>query len=204
MDSGQVEGHEIQVAYRDKKVLLTAFVDLEGAFDSAAHLGILHKLYQLGITGPILAWFKDFLSERTFAVSVGGESSLPVVVNRGVPQGSVLSPLLFNILLHDAPSSPGTTLLIYADDISITCSATSLGAAEHLLQAAIDSFTTWATRWGLTVNAQKSACMCFTMKRVPALPSLQIRGVEVPFLCQHTFLGLRLDGPVLTWSGHME
>ena len=113
--------HHIHDAYAHKQVMLALFIDLKGAFDSASHLGILWKLQKMGLTGPPLAWVRDFLEGRTFQVSIGGALSSPMPIGCGVPQGGVKSPNLFNVLLSDLPKTQHSHILAYADDLTLIC-----------------------------------------------------------------------------------
>ena len=98
--------HEIQMALRSGQVLIAVYFDLKGAFDQADHSGILHKLAQSGIRGRMLRWLQAYLTGRSFRVSVAGSLSSAHLTRSGVPQGSILSPLLFNVLLQDLPALP--------------------------------------------------------------------------------------------------
>ena len=111
--------HAIHDTYRSQGVMLALFLDITGAFDYVSHLGILYKLSTMGVTGLPLSWFSSFLNNRTSSISVGGAQSAPFVIRRGVPQGSVLSPLLFNVLLSDLPRPPATSLLVYTDNLAL-------------------------------------------------------------------------------------
>ncbi|KAG0718269.1 RNA-directed DNA polymerase from mobile element jockey [Chionoecetes opilio] len=87
---------------------------------------------------------------RSFSLVIGNTHSRSYPVTRGIPQGSPLSPILFNILLSDFPYSPCTHALIYADDISLLCSAPTIQEAQDHLQRGLDAVHSWTTRWGLT------------------------------------------------------
>ena len=158
----------------------------------------------MGITGHILAWVKDFLTGRSYRVAVGGSTSPPHPIRRDVPQGAILSPLLFNVLLSDLHTPPHSYLLVYAGDITIVTRAATLAQAQTNLQAATTSLQTWVSTWGLSINASKSTIMCFTQKRLPSPPTITLCGVTVPYSTTHTFLGLKLDGPRLSWARHVE
>ena len=110
--------HYIQLALKTKKVLLIVFFDIEKAFDSASHIAILHTLFNKRIKGRMLKWIADFLSGRHFKVRINGKFSHTCETTTGVPQGAILSPLLFNILMSDFPNIKDTHCLSYAHDIS--------------------------------------------------------------------------------------
>ena len=86
--------HFIQLTLRTKKVLVIVFFDIEKAFDNASHLQILYNLLQIGIKGKMLKWLVDFFTDRRFNVRIGNSFSDDYPMSNGVPQGSILSPLL--------------------------------------------------------------------------------------------------------------
>ncbi|XP_045115986.1 uncharacterized protein LOC123507278 [Portunus trituberculatus] len=199
----QMEFH-ISDTYRQRQVMLALFIDLEGAFDSAPHEGIIYKLAKLGIVGTTLAWIRDFLSYRSYQVAVGASLSTFHPICRGVPQGSILSPLLFNVLLSGLHIPLHSQLLIYADDITIVSRAPKLAMAQTNMHEAAAALSDWVTTWGLTVSAPKSTLMYFTLKHLPSSPTTSLCGQGVPYSREHTFLGLRLDGPRLSWARHID
>ncbi|XP_045122669.1 uncharacterized protein LOC123511112 [Portunus trituberculatus] len=199
---GQIEYH-ICDTYCQRQVMTALFLDLEDAFDSAPHEGIVYKLALMGITGTTLAWVRDFLTSRSFQVAVGASLSPSQGIHCGVPQGSILSPLLFNVLLSDL-QVPTHSHLLYADDITIVSRAPTLSEAQDHLQEAATTVGAWMTTWGLQVSASKSSLMCFTMRKLPTPPTVTLSGEAVPYSTSHTLLGLRLDGPRLSWVNHIS
>ena len=100
---------------------LCVFLDLVKAFDSIPHHLIITALHELGVRDPLLSWFRSYLTGRSQFVVIEGVSSAAIPVTSGVPQGSILGPLLFLIAFNpifDVPQSPGSSLLGYADDLT--------------------------------------------------------------------------------------
>ena len=102
------------------KQVAAIFLDIRKAFDSVPHNKIISSLSKMGISGPLLSWFKDYLTGRSQRVVLEGCMSDPTRVTSGVPQGSILGPLMFNIFINsitDVHLSQDTELILYADDI---------------------------------------------------------------------------------------
>ena len=91
-------------------------LDLQKAFDTIDHSILLEKMSCLGFAGKTIAWFTSYLTNRSFIVNVGKESSSPGKLSCGVPQGSILGPLLFLLYVNDMPQAVNSELLLYADD----------------------------------------------------------------------------------------
>ena len=91
-------------------------LDISKAFDKVWHAGLIHKLKAYGISGPFLAIIKSFLSGRIIKVVLDGQTSVDYPINSGVPQGSILGPILFLIFINDLPDNILSRLAIYADD----------------------------------------------------------------------------------------
>ena len=153
--------HYIQLALRSQKVLLIIFCDIEKAFDSASHLNILCTLLNKGIRGRMFRWFFDFFHNRSFNVRINNFYSDKTQLHQGVPQGAILSPLLFSLILSDMPSLHDTHSLLYADDLSMFVIEDSLGAAVDKLQTSVTSTSLWLKDKALKLNPSKSNLMMF-------------------------------------------
>ena len=111
----------------NKKIGCGVFIDLKKAFDTVNHKLLLHKLEHYGIRGVALDWFTSYLSNREQYVSVNGQTSDNQVISCGVPQGSVLGPLLFLLFINDLPnSSKVLSFFLFADDTNIYFESSNL------------------------------------------------------------------------------
>ena len=131
------------------------FLDLQKAFDSVPHQRLIYKLSKLGIEENILCWIESFLFRRKQRVSVNGSYSVWSDVYSGVPQGSVLGPLLFILYINDMSSNVKCPIKIFADDTKLYNKVTdNVLDAEHL-QEDLNSLSIWCDTWKLKFNPAK-------------------------------------------------
>jgi retron-type reverse transcriptase len=102
--------------FNNKMSMPVVFLDIEKAFDTTWHSGLLYKMSKFEFSTHLIQLISSFLSERKFRVSVEGKMSTPREMQAGVPQGSVLSPTLYNIYVNDPPQTRGVHLALFADD----------------------------------------------------------------------------------------
>ena len=130
------------------------YLDFAKAFDTVPHSRLLGKLKSYGINGNILKWIETFLRNRTQIVKVNGENSFSAPVLSGIPQGSVLGPLLFVIYINDLPDSVNSDSFLFADDTKILRQITS--AEDSItLQNDLKMLEEWSNKWLLRFNAEK-------------------------------------------------
>jgi hypothetical protein len=101
------------------KEVCMVFLDVSKAFDRVWHSGLLHKLRCLGIQGPLFDWLCDYLADRRIRVVINGQSSEWLNTTAGVPQGSILGPLLFLIFINDIAANIESHIHLFADDTSL-------------------------------------------------------------------------------------
>ena len=126
------------------------YTDFSKAFDSVPHARLLKKVKSYGINGKLLKWIESFLSNRRQQVKVGESVSKWVPVKSGVPQGSVLGPILFVLFINDMPDTIQNTCKLFADDAKVFCNA-----SNSSLQLDIDSLALWSQNWQLPFNINK-------------------------------------------------
>ena len=130
------------------------YFDFSKAFDTVPHRRLMAKLQSNGIEGEVLSWIGGFLSGREQVVRVNGELSLPRPVISGIPQGSVLGPLLFVIYINDLPDVVSSNVLLFADDTKLFRQVSSREDALQL-QKDIDALSRWSDDWLLRFNIKK-------------------------------------------------
>ena len=140
------------------------FLDLQKAFDTVNHQILLDKLEHYGIRGTALTWFKAYLSNRSQYVSVNGYSSNQLNVTCGVPQGSVLGPLLFLIYINDLPnSSSKLSFYLFADDTNIYFESHSLSILQKVVNKELRNVRKWLDANKLALNIDKTNCVIFSL-----------------------------------------
>ena len=142
------EGGSIDVVY----------TDFQKAFDSVPHNRLVEKVAACGINGDLKDWIKDFLSNRTQSVVVNGTRSQEGKVTSGIPQGSVLGPILFVIYINDLPNCTTNQVKMFADDTKIF-SRSDVHGNEASLQKDLDELVKWSEKWQLKFHPEKCALM---------------------------------------------
>ncbi len=128
------------------------YLDFAKAFDRVDHQLLLKKLKNFGISGNLLQWFKNYLTNRHQKVTVLGQSSQPLPVLSGVPQGSILGPLLFLIYVNDLPQATSkSSVALYADDTKCFCSIKNFQDVK-CLQHDLDGVTQWCQKWRMILT----------------------------------------------------
>ena len=142
---------DVTKAVENKEPIDMIYLDFKKAFDSVPHERLLTKLAAYGITGPILCWIRDFLSERKQRVRVGKCYSKKADFLSGVPQGSILGPILFTVFINDLPDCVQNICKVFADDTKIYGNPHK----SDTLQEDLNKLQLWSETWNLYFNASK-------------------------------------------------
>jgi len=136
------------------------FIDLTKALDTIDHEIILRKMSFLGVDQAAIKWFSSYLSDRTQRCSVNGKLSTACTLGCGVPQGSILGPLLFLIYIDDLPNSLQNAVpRMFADDTNLTLSARTLTELELALAPELNDLSCWLKPNKLSLNVAKAELM---------------------------------------------
>lgn len=173
--------------------LVQAF-DLSKAFDTVPHDKLLEKLRQVGVGGSVIKWIANYLAGRSFTVSFCGAKSYSVIMTSGVPQGSLIGPLLFIFFIADLSTS--SFLIKFADDLT-TVTRIARGCSE--ISGELEAIRAYCERNGLILNESKSQQMTVTLKRSSSVVLLD----EIQQVNLLRILGVSIDSK-LTWTPHFD
>jgi len=200
--------HVVQTALDSGSEARIVQVDLSAAFDRVNHSGLIFKLKSAGVGGSILSVLEQFLSNRRQCVVVDGSASRFVDVVSGVPQGSVLGPLLFILYTADMFRAVRNTLIGYADDATLigVCDHPSKRVSvTHSLTCDLRFIDDWCIQWGMLLNPGKTKTMIVSRSRTvnPAFPALYHNGVVVEEVPELEILGVDFDSR-MTFEKHLR
>ena len=179
------------------------FLDISKAFDKVWHKGLLYKLKCLGIKESLLSWFHSYLSHRQQRVIIDGQNSSWVYINAGVPQGSVLEPLLFLIYINDINNNLLSNCFLYADDTSLFDVVDDPVISAEKINNDLNFINQWCNQWLMNMNPSKCESITFSAKQTPqSHPLLHLNGVPLTEVISHIHLGLTLTSN-FSWRNHI-
>ena len=186
------------------KISLLLLIDFSKAFDMVDHNILLYKLQHYGIRGKTLKWLKSYLHERKQYVSINGTNSSSRSITYGIPQGSILGPLLFIIYINDIPEVDKLAkFILYADDANIIVTGNNMLEIEEKIAQLNIKLVRWVNSNGLMLNLKKTHFMIFSRQKIEQNPIIKINNFPIKRVHEARFLGVIVDDK-LTWSAHIR
>ena len=199
--------HKIYQGLEDEEKIGIIFLDISKAFDSIWHKGLVFKLRKYGIKGSILKLIESYLSGRKQRVVIDGFLSEFLEIFCGVPQGSILGPLLFLIFLNDIVDNIDSIMSLFADDTALASIRKTWFEVETDLNKSLIKLQNWSENWHLNFNADKTFYMMIsnnrTKKDKQEKLNLLLSNSPIKKISEHKHLGV-IFNEGLTWSNHIN
>ena len=196
--------NRIYTAFKNRKEIVAVFLDISGAFNRVWHAGLLWKLHALNTPMYLIRVLRSYLTGRSAMLEVDSHSSVIEELSQSCPQGSPLSPLLWNIMLNDLFSivrQTGVEIQGYADDL-VVYQEISKGEPPAKLQTALDAIADWGYKWLVSFSEEKSKAVHFSRLRRPTTGPLKLGNVPLDFQNVYRYLGITFDCK-LRWRAHI-
>ena len=204
---------EIKKGWIDKNDTTAVFLDVEKAYDRTWRYASVFKCAKVGIKGKNLKFIENFLQDRYFKVRIGSDKSNSKELENGIPQGAIISPLIFNIMVNDMSDSlkdANTKISQFADDTAVWYTGKDYRINEFKLQDDLENLNEWYKYWGFKINVDKTVLIRFLKKNINGEKRKNLKIFEPSFNCEKIkikentrFLGIELDQE-LNYSRHLK
>jgi len=194
---------KITKSFDENKVLIGVALDFRKAFDTIDFTILLAKLQKYGIRGNVYNWFFSYLHGRKQFVGLDGVKSPPLSIQCGVPQGSILGPLLFLLYINDLPYSSNLLPIIFADDTNVFYSGRNLAECVQRINSEMTGLLKWIQSNKLSLNVEKTQYIIFSKRKLQADQlTVSINGELIKRVDSFRFLGVIIDDR-LSWRQHI-
>ena len=191
-------------ALNEGKEVRAVFCDISKAFDRVLHRGLIAKLKHYSICGPLLNWFISYLTNRFQRVAIPGGVSGWLEILAGVPQGSILGPLLFIIFIIDIVKEIHSNIRLFADDTSLYIIVDFPDSAAQILNLDLERLYNWAVQWLVKFNPIKTESLLFSRRvNLQDHPTLFFNDVPIQEVVSHKHLGVYLSQRC-DWQKHID
>ncbi|GFT34295.1 RNA-directed DNA polymerase from mobile element jockey [Trichonephila clavipes] len=192
----------ILAGFQDRKSTEAVFLDIQKAFDRVWHVGLLYKLIKINTPPHLIKLINSFLKNRSFTVKVNNTHSSNRRIIAGTPQGSSISPILFNIYVNDIPRTSQSTICMFADDTAILAQSNELQLVTHFLHKHIAKLEDWFSTWKIALNVAKTEAVFFSHHIRKEPPKLYLHNTHIPWSKNTKYLGVILNKR-LTFKQHI-
>ena len=198
--------HKIETAISTQKVAVAMFLDIEAAFNNATFGSMKEVLIEKGVVMSLVDWI-SFTLENRVAMAQQGSFRAEKGITKGCPQGGILSPYIWNLLMNDLismfPNIHSTFVIVYADDVMLLGIGIDEKTVIDNLKRDVKILQEWALKHQLSFSPSKTKLMLFSRRRQQIKPKLKIAGVEVDWVDSHKYLGMYIDNK-LSWNTHIQ
>ena len=194
----------ISKAFENNRIVCGLYLDLKKAFDTVDHKILLSKISRYGVKGVFLNLLTSYLTDRIQCVQYKNAKSTTSKVNIGVPQGSILGPLLFVLYVNDFPEiCANSTCLLYADDTAIFFEAQSQSELQKQIDNDLPKIVNWFNSNKLSINASKTYCQLYNNTTAVVDVNVSISNERIKFTDQIKYLGMYIDSD-MKWRSHIN
>lgn len=186
--------------FEKKHYCCAVFLDISQAFDKVWHKGLIYKIRKQ-LPYQYYELLKSYLENRFFMIKQFDQLTNLEEINSGVPQGSILGPLLYLLYTADIPHTDDTTIATFADDTAILGSNKDKNLAAIQVQRNLNQISVWLNKWKIRANETKSAHVTFALRQ-GSCPPVYLNGTVIPQATDVKYLGIHLDRR-LTWRKHI-
>lgn len=194
--------HDFSTSINNRTQIDAIFMDFSKAFDKVSHTKLLHKVHKVFKNNQLTAWIAAYLTYRKQFVSFRDSISSVVTVDSGVPQGSVLGPLLFLIYINDIVHDIPVNIKLFADDC-VLYNEINTKADQILLNSALQKVASWCHQWQMVINSEKTVFMRITHRKKPLTFDYNINNTFLSEVSCCKYLGLWISND-LKWNTHIN
>ena len=195
--------HDVMSSIDKKTSVDLAFIDFSKAFDKVPHNLLINKLQYYNFDQKVLGWIEAFLKNRTQRVIIENSYSNSIPVTSGVPQGSVLGPILFLLYINDLPDRIGCKVRLYANDVVLYTDVLGIEESNDVLQVSLNELSEWCHEWKMCINVDKSAVMRVSRLKSIITPVYRLNDIKIKVVQDFKYLGVHISNQC-SWQKHIQ